>query len=53
MEESLEKFVNFLAAEKRLARNSLEAYERDVREFLKFLRGRGVERPEAIMRGHL
>ncbi len=53
MEESLEKFVNFLAAEKRLARNTLEAYERDVREFVEFLRRCGVKRPEAVMRGHL
>ena len=36
-----EKFINYLKNEKKMARNSLEAYGRDVSEFISFAESRG------------
>ena len=36
-----EKFINYLRNEKKMARNSLEAYGRDVSEFISFAESRG------------
>ena len=36
--EFLEKFINFLAVEKGLARNTIDSYERDLRKYLDFMK---------------
>ncbi len=38
MNRYLDDFINYLAAEKKMAKNSLEAYKRDVREFAEMIR---------------
>lgn len=38
MDSYLDDFINYLAAEKKMAKNSLEAYQRDVREFAEMIR---------------
>ncbi|HYA87421.1 MAG TPA: site-specific tyrosine recombinase XerD [Nitrospirota bacterium] len=43
--ELLEKFINFLAVEKGLARNTLDSYERDLRKYLDFMK---TKRPDDI-----
>ncbi|HEY6011131.1 MAG TPA: site-specific integrase, partial [Nitrospirota bacterium] len=40
-EDHLRRFLNYCAIEKGLARNTLEAYERDLRAYLRFLNARG------------
>jgi integrase/recombinase XerD len=42
----LEKFINYLAVEKGLARNTLDSYERDLRKYLDFMKGK---RPDDIL----
>jgi integrase/recombinase XerD len=41
----LEKFINFLAVEKGLARNTLDSYERDLQKYLNFIK---TKRPDNI-----
>ncbi|MGI6393443.1 MAG: site-specific tyrosine recombinase XerD [bacterium] len=38
----LKKYLNFVKLEKRLALNSVEAYERDLTDFISYLKSRGV-----------
>lgn len=42
-EDLLKRFLNYLAVEKGLSRNTLEAYERDLRKYFHFLRDRNLE----------
>ncbi len=44
MDETLSDFAAWLAVDRGLADNTVEAYLRDLRDFGDFLRGRGVER---------
>lgn len=44
--ELLEKFINFLAVEKGLARNTLDSYERDLRKYFYFMK---TKRPDDIV----
>lgn len=39
----VEQFTDYLKTEKKMAKNSLEAYERDVNEFVAFEQSRGIE----------
>ena len=48
MDHLLDLFMNFLAVERGLARNTLEAYGRDLNRYLAWLQGAGVSTPEAI-----
>lgn len=48
MDHFLDLFMNYLAVERGLARNTLEAYGRDLTRYVAWLREQGVERPEAI-----
>jgi integrase/recombinase XerD len=42
MHEELKDFIVYITSEKGLARNSIEAYERDIKAFLDFLAKKGV-----------
>jgi integrase/recombinase XerD len=42
-EDLLKRFLNYLAVEKGLARNTLESYERDLRAYLRFLKTKGPD----------
>jgi integrase/recombinase XerD len=44
--ELLEKFINYLAVEKGLARNTLASYERDLRKYLNFTK---TKRPDEVL----
>ncbi|HID94811.1 MAG TPA: site-specific tyrosine recombinase XerD [Candidatus Latescibacteria bacterium] len=44
-EELLSQFLGYLAIEKGLAKNSIDAYNRDVIRYLRFLEGSGIEHP--------
>jgi integrase/recombinase XerD len=48
MDHYLDLFLNYLLVEKGLARNTLEAYSRDVGRYLGFLAGRGCVEAEAV-----
>jgi len=43
--ELLKRFLNYLAVEKGLARNSLDSYERDLQKYFAFLR---LKEPDAV-----
>ena len=43
-----DQFLQYLAAERRLAGNTIIAYRNDLRSFLLFLGGRGITKPAAI-----
>jgi integrase/recombinase XerD len=53
MDHSLDLFMNFLAVERGLARNTLDAYGRDLARYLAFLQRQGVTQPDAIGAGHV
>lgn len=42
MDEELDDFIIYIASEKGLARNSIEAYQRDTQTFTAFLREKGI-----------
>jgi integrase/recombinase XerD len=48
MEELLDHFMNFLAVERGLSSNTLEAYGRDLTRYLDFLEGRRLNDPDKI-----
>ncbi len=48
MDQYLDLFMNYLAVERGLARNTLEAYGRDLSRYLTWLQTAGVTVPEAI-----
>ncbi|HIE48445.1 TPA: site-specific tyrosine recombinase XerD, partial [Candidatus Bipolaricaulota bacterium] len=43
MDELAEAYLHYLAVEKGLSRNTLEAYSRDIRAFLEFLKERSLQ----------
>jgi integrase/recombinase XerD len=45
--QRLNSFLDMLAAERGAARNTLEAYERDVSDYLEFLGGRAPDAAQA------
>ena len=51
--DALREFLDGLAVERGLAANTIAAYERDVREHLRFLQGRGVGSPTEVEESHL
>jgi integrase/recombinase XerD len=44
----LDHYMNYLAVERGLARNTLEAYGRDLARYLDYLDGRGIETPAGV-----
>ncbi len=48
MDEYLDLFLNFLAVEKGLSRNTLDAYGRDLIRYIEFLAGEKISHPEGI-----
>ena len=54
MKEHLKLFLHYLSVERGLARNSLEAYERDLTNFLEYLSDKyGFTTPEKVERLHI
>jgi len=53
MKPFLRSFIDYLAVERGLARNTLEAYERDVTAFLDYLAESGATRPEDVTSAHV
>ncbi|MBI5506265.1 MAG: site-specific tyrosine recombinase XerD [Deltaproteobacteria bacterium] len=53
MAAAVDGYLDHLAAEKGLARNSLEAYGHDLRLLLEVMRGRGRSEPSQVDRGDL
>jgi len=50
MERLLKEFIYFLSVEKGLSSNTLESYQRDLRKFFLFLRGKNINEIENISR---
>jgi integrase/recombinase XerD len=48
MDRYLDLFMNYLAVERGLARNTLEAYGRDLNRYLTWLQRQGIAHPDAI-----
>ncbi len=48
MDVVLKEFVNSLATEKRLALNSIDAYKKDISDFILFLKTRGIKGVEEV-----
>jgi len=48
MDRLLDSFMNYLAVERGLARNTLEAYGRDLSRYLGWLQGQAITRPDDI-----
>jgi len=46
-------FLHYLAAERRLAENTLEAYQADLSAFLAFVAGHGITEPAQITANHI
>lgn len=53
MKQLLRRFIDFLAVERGLSRNTLEAYERDVTQFLEYLSEQGLSSAEAATSAHV
>ena len=53
MDHHLDLFMSFLAVERGLARNTLDAYGRDLARYLAWLQSQGVTQPEAISPRHI
>lgn len=53
MEELIEEFLNFLSAERGLAKNSIDSYRRDLRKFAAFLNKKGISSPKNINRDEI
>ena len=52
MQKQLSEFLIFLAVEKGLSQNTIEAYERDCLSFIEFLRRQGIEDFNAVTQHH-
>lgn len=48
MEDLLQAYLNYITVERGLARNTIQAYERDLHQFFGYLRQRGIQRAEEI-----
>src|SRR5512145_861204 len=48
MDHYLDLFMSYLAVERGLARNTLDAYGRDLARYLAWLQAQGVNHPDAV-----
>lgn len=53
MQEHLTEFVSFIASEKGLAANTIEAYQRDTESFVLFLKQRGIVSFASLNQDHI
>lgn len=53
MEKLLNGFIGYLRFEKGLSENTVEAYNRDIRRFMDYLREKQVDHPADIRRAHI
>ena len=53
MDEAVDRFLHYLAAERRLSLNTLAAYGRDCVALVTALERQGVTTPEAVLPGHI
>lgn len=53
LDESIDEFLAFCRVERRLSKNTLDAYSRDLTELARFLHDRGVDHPSAVTRALL
>ena len=53
MKEFVEEFLNYLTVERGLARNTIEAYRRDLAKLINFLNGRGIDSFDKIKRSDI
>jgi integrase/recombinase XerD len=53
MKMYIQPFVRYLEEEKGLSRSTLEAYHRDVEQFIQFAESCGMEQPDNVQRSHL
>ena len=48
MDELVQEFLNFITVERGLSRNTIDAYERDLRQFSAYLTNSGIEGPAQV-----
>ena len=53
MQEFLEEFINYMAVERGLAQNTLLAYRRDLTKYLGFLKDKGLDKINRVIRDHV
>lgn len=53
LDESIDEFLAFCRVERRLSKNTLDAYSRDLAELARFLHDHGVDDPSAVTRALL
>jgi len=53
MTRLVDEFINYLLVERGLAQNTVDAYRRDLLDFIKFLKKIDVDSPDCIERGHI
>ena len=53
MKELIGEFINYIAVERGLAKNTLSAYTRDLKKYLEFLAGKKATNPNSIAREHV
>lgn len=53
MEEFIENFISYLAVERGLANNTLIAYRRDLKKYIKYLLQKGISSVEQVAREHI
>ena len=53
MQEFLEEFINYMAVERGLAQNTLLAYRRDLTKYISFLKDKGLDKINRVIRDHV
>jgi integrase/recombinase XerD len=53
MDEAIDRYLTWLAAERRVSPHTLAAYGRDCAALARFLEGQGVREPKRVLPGHL